>query len=256
MLPKKRIFRQCFLFSKLLFSFTFVSLLTLVNISGGGATPVSASGGPENLFVASSCVRLQAQSLLLFSLRLRVSLSWPASPGAPLETLSLPSSSPTELSPDLSYCGSFPTDQTSETDPFYFRNFEAGKKALERGKYEEALRYFEVARFGFLNIPSLYAECLIFQSAAHLHLGHRSEAVSCFEALRQPEMEKVVNWSNLPRELISIFLEFKALIQSFRRASRNFSQNSESRPTRRRPKGYLFSFFARGSHRRRPDSLG
>lgn len=213
MLPKKRIFRQCILFPKLLFSFILASLLTSININAGGATPISASGGKKSIIIAPSSSNPQPQNLLLSSLRLQASLSWPALSRKPVKTSSLPSSSAVRPSPDLSSSGSFRTDQASETDPFYFRNFEAGKKALEQEKYEEALRYFEVASFGFVNTPSLYAECLIFQAAAHLHLGHRSEALSCFEALRRPEMEKVVNWSNLPSELISIFLEFKAFVE-------------------------------------------
>jgi tetratricopeptide (TPR) repeat protein len=61
-------------------------------------------------------------------------------------------------------------------DPFYIRSFTQGKNLYATRDYQEALRKFEIAAFGFANEKELRTKAILFSSLCYFHLKNLQES--------------------------------------------------------------------------------
>jgi len=102
--------------------------------------------------------------------------------------------------------------QTDEVDSFYFKLLDEGKYFFQSGQYDEAIRNFEIAFFGFIDNPGILLECYVHLTVAHANLKNAEKAKDYFDKINRLRLWDDPAAARLPQDLLN---EYKAATAHF-----------------------------------------
>jgi tetratricopeptide (TPR) repeat protein len=99
------------------------------------------------------------------------------------------------------------SSQSEEVDPFYLKLSEDGKYFFQNGEYEEAVRNFEVAFFGFIDNPQKRLECYVYLTVAHFKLNDAEKTKYYLDEIRRLKLQEHLASAHLPADLLDEYTE-------------------------------------------------
>jgi tetratricopeptide (TPR) repeat protein len=100
--------------------------------------------------------------------------------------------------------------QTEEVDPFYLKLSKEGKYFFQNGKYDEAIKSFEIAFFGFIDNPRMILDCYVHLAVAHFKLKNVEKAKYYLEEINRQELWEHLAAAQLPKELLDEYTEISS----------------------------------------------
>jgi tetratricopeptide (TPR) repeat protein len=99
------------------------------------------------------------------------------------------------------------SSQAEEVDPFYLKLSEDGKYFFQNGEYEEAVKNFEVAFFGFIDNPQKRLECYVYLAVAHFKLKDAEKTKYYLDEIRRLKLQEHLASAHLPTDLLDEYAE-------------------------------------------------
>lgn len=87
-------------------------------------------------------------------------------------------------------------------DPFYEKLVADGKEAFGNKDFENAVKSFEVAFFGFLDKPPRLLECYVYLAVSYGELGNSEKSDYYLREIRRRKLDKHLDAANLPPDLL------------------------------------------------------